>query len=138
MNYIITLKKFFNIGNIFTNGFIIVIVFGCAWQSIKLIHIYTSYPTKIEIVTKFDLYEDVLASLTFCKKTDKHYGIASDDLFQYYKNIKFIYAIYFDYDYVNSSTNDNGFLNMTIMISLDYFCFILKGILCASQKVYSC
>ena len=131
MNYIINLKKFFNIGNIFTYGLIIVIVFGCAWQSIKLIQIYTSYPTKIEIVTKFDLYEDILASLTFCKKTDKHYGIGSNDLFQYYKNIKFINEIYFDQDYVDLNKNDNGFLNMTIMISLDYFCFILKGILCA-------
>ena len=80
---------------------IMVMAIGCLWQSISIIQIYTSYPTQIEIITEFDLYEDSLPSLTFCKKTNRHDGKNTEEIFNYYRTIEIIAWISLGSNYVS-------------------------------------
>ena len=107
-----------------TNFIIFLLTIGCLWQSIELIQDYLSYPTRIVMVTEFDVYEDGMASFTLCKNIGSlHHGKSSDHLFSYYHKMNVSDEMQIDGTLFNSVYA----LNVSIMISSKYFCFILKG-----------
>ena len=110
---------------------VLILLIGCSWQSIKLLQLYLSYPTKIQILTDIDLYEDNLASFSICKNIrNKHNGKHSDNLFKYYKSISIDREISFFLDNKQIPTNSSGdgLINLIIMISKTYFCYVVKCI----------
>ena len=76
------------LSNIISTLFWVLIITGCSWESNKLLQMYLSYPTKIQILTEFDLYENNLASFSICRNIyNDHNGHSSNVLFNHYKNI---------------------------------------------------
>ena len=119
-----------NSKNIISFYLIVILVIGCSWQSVKLLQLYLSYPTKIQILTEFDLNEDNLASFSICKNIygahdEKH----SEDLFEHYKSIGIDREIRFYFDDLQIPTNSSGdgLINLMMMISSTYFCYVVRG-----------
>ena len=107
---------------------IIIITMGCSWQTINLIKLYLSYPSKIEIVTAFDLYEDSMASVTLCKIVLDHGGRSSQTIFNQVNILDYFKSIYLKDHYIKlKKLADDHQIELSMMISLYHFCFILKG-----------
>ena len=106
----------------------VLIITGCSWESNKLLQLYLSYPTKIQILTEFDLYENDLASFSICRNIgNDHHGKSSNLLFNYYKNIGIDKEISFYLKEEEKLRKLNN-VNYTMMISSNYFCHVARGI----------
>ena len=107
----------------------LLIIIICSWQSIELLQIYLSYPTKIQILTSFDLIEDTLASFTLCRNYGNLNGFNSTYVFEIFRKYGIHEEIKFfmDDEEINSNSSYDGLINMTMMISKKYFSYVVKG-----------
>ena len=124
------LSKYLTTKKLFSYAFVLSIAIGCSWQFFSLVNFYLSYPTKIEIDTSFDSFEDTLPALTFCKNVgQRNYGKYSADLFKNYSFEEMVKEVNSNKFYSTNVENDPKLMLNTVgeKLSLIYYCLTLNG-----------